>query len=532
MKESNLAAILAGIMRIPRRAEQQNIETLAQTFVDVGPLLATLTRHEHQIMYGRRGAGKTHALAALRSTLEHTGRCVISLDLRTVGSAGGIYANGGQDAAVRASRLLIDVLEAIHNELIEIAFERLDESGDSTRLLSALDKLGSAATNIEVVGHIETEENLSDSQDHTSKSDIKMSVFPSGASLNLRDDNTKKLSRSVRAKVTGDARYTIRFGPLSVALRECVQQLPKSQLWILLDEWSAIPVDLQPILADLLRRAMFSVTGMVIKIAAIERRSHFSVRAKHGDYLGIELGADASQDINLDDYLVYDEGDDRAIKFLQDVLVRHVMAVAPELSSNGDEGKITPPFRMQDIFRYGSFGELVRAAEGIPRDFINIASLAAQRASGYRWQARGIDLDDVRDSARKWFLLDKEGAIRSDRGATRALANIVEFAVKRKKRSFLLDREYDARHDIVQDLYDARLIHLLESAVGPGARYDLFALDYGGYVDSIEKEDTVVRWYRARESGWKDTDPKKSLSITRLDTLTLLDITRSPHKEE
>lgn len=191
---------------------------------------------------------------------------------------------------------------------------------------------------------------MMDERNSASSAGAKLALTPPSASFELSGTDTKRLSRSLRSKVTGDARYAVRFGALSGALNRCVRELPQQQLWILLDEWSAIPVELQPTLADFLRRAIFPVRGTVVKIASIERRSRFSVRGKDGDYLGIELGADVSQEVNLDDYLVYNENDDRSAHFLQEILTRHIVAVCPFLRPwDEDNPRITwtprPPGR-------------------------------------------------------------------------------------------------------------------------------------------------------------------------------------------
>ena len=63
-------------------------------------------------------------------------------------------------------------------------------------------------------------------------------------------------------------------------------------MWILLDEWSTLPPDVQPFLADLLRRSIFPVRGVTVKIAAIEQRSRFKIDGPAGTYVGLEIGAD------------------------------------------------------------------------------------------------------------------------------------------------------------------------------------------------------------------------------------------------
>jgi len=142
-------------MRIPRRAESADRSTLAMTFVAAGSFSAVLHSMDHQILYGRRGTGKTHALFYLSDLVEHSGDVSVYLDLRTIGSAEGLYTDSNLSAAVRGTHLLVDTLEAIHEQLLSVAFER--EVSDQNGLLVALDALAEAATAVEVVGEVERE---------------------------------------------------------------------------------------------------------------------------------------------------------------------------------------------------------------------------------------------------------------------------------------------------------------------------------------------------------------------------------------
>lgn len=65
------STINSALMKLLRRAEgATSSELLVETFVDAGPLFTLLSSPDHQIAYGRRGTGKTHALIYLRSKLE------------------------------------------------------------------------------------------------------------------------------------------------------------------------------------------------------------------------------------------------------------------------------------------------------------------------------------------------------------------------------------------------------------------------------------------------------------------------------
>jgi hypothetical protein len=176
---------------------------------------------------------------------------------------------------------------------------------------------------------------------------------------------------------TGIEHHYVLFGPLTRALRGIANALGEARLWLLLDEWSSIPRDLQPFLADLLRRSVLPIGGITVKIAAIERRARFTLPTGPGDYLGIEVGADAASAVNLDEFLAFDHGQTRAREFFAQLFYNHAWL---RFTTMIKDPPPDPARFVEETFRRNAFAELVRAAEGVPRDAINIAALAAQHA--------------------------------------------------------------------------------------------------------------------------------------------------------
>jgi hypothetical protein len=169
------------------------------------------------------------------------------------------------------------------------------------------------------------------------------------------------------------------FGPLGRALQRVVEALDGSRLWILLDEWSSVPLELQPLLADLLRRSLFPIRGLNVKIATIERRTRFREFRDCGDYLGIEVGADVAAGLDLDHYLIFDLEDDRAQAFFRTLMFNHMLVRVRQPEGLG-RALGSPGDFVQAAFKKNAFAEFVRAAEGVPRDAINLAALAARYA--------------------------------------------------------------------------------------------------------------------------------------------------------
>lgn len=127
----------------------------------------------------------------------------------------------------------------------------------------------------------------------------------------------------------------------------------------MLDEWSSIPEDIQPYLADFIKRTLFPIQNVCVQIAAIEQRSRFRV-GDGAETVGIELGSDASADINLDDFLVIENNQDTAVGFFAEMLFRHLQAVVTpgSIIANSAMDFVRVAFTQEPAFR-----ELVRACD-------------------------------------------------------------------------------------------------------------------------------------------------------------------------
>jgi len=149
------------LLRLSKRAETTGRQQLTHTFVDVGALFTLLSSRDHQIVYGRRGTGKTHALAHLANSREREQDLPAYVDLRSIGSSGGIYSDSTRPVSERATCLLVDTLTAVHDCLYE-AFLNASETYDLSQAGPALDRLAEAITEVRVVGSVDTEQQRRD----------------------------------------------------------------------------------------------------------------------------------------------------------------------------------------------------------------------------------------------------------------------------------------------------------------------------------------------------------------------------------
>ena len=477
--------INGALLRLTRRAEANEPQDLIKTFVALGHLIPMLQSNDHQVVFGRRGTGKTHVFRYLQSELQRDNHLVVYVDLRTIGSSGGIYSDPHIPTPERGTRLLVETLEAIHTDLRKRAFELADHDPNfgADDFVTVLDSLANEITKVQVVGKVEISTS-GESSTEVSDVDGLSATFSARPSMGFSGTSSSKHQEggAWTTKETGIATCHVHFGALSRAIAELVQLLPRRKLWLLLDEWSTVPLDLQPYLADLIRRSIFPVRGTVVKIAAIEARSVFSLPLE-GEYLGIEIGADAASDVDLDDFMVFGNDPDKAEAFFADLFFRHLSALVAKPRSLGiNNGK---DFVNLTFTQQNAFTELVRAGEGVPRDAINILCQAAQRSG-----SNAISVPAVRDAAARWYIRDKEKAIEKNQDAKGLLIWIRDEVIgHRKARAFLLEQGAPANHHLIQYLHDARVLHVVRRGVAskdnPGVRYNIYGLDYGCYADLI-----------------------------------------------
>lgn len=476
------------LMRVTRRAEKATPEYLARTFVPVEPVPSLLESLDNQVIYGRRGTGKTHLLKYLAETKKQEGDVALYIDLRTIGSSGGLYADTSQPLGLRATNLLVDLIEELHNQIRELVenSDTFDEVLDT--LIPSLDDIGLAATQVRVVGNTESSVTISAGAETSSGSDASVGLHGSlpvvSASAGRRRKRIGQLTES--RKQSGPEVLTVQFGMLGRALSSLLRAMAGRQLWLLLDEWSSIPRELQPYLADLLRRSFFPVTGICVKIGALERQSHFiEITGQRSEYVGIDLGADTAASLDLDDFLVFRADRSHALTFFSQLLYQHLVVLMSEL---GYEFIVKTATEFREIcFVSQAFDELVRASEGVPRDALNVAGLAAAIATD-----KPITVRNVQVAARDYFLRDKEGKI-SDK-AQALLNRIVRNCIERETRVLVLRRPHESDNYLVQTLYDNRLIHRIEQGVMMGndysTKYDLYLVDFGCFVNMLSRGET------------------------------------------
>lgn len=465
------------ILQIVRRADKCDKNTLVETFVNLGSLLPLLKGCDNHILYGRRGTGKTHVLSYLCSLLENQGDCAVYIDLRILGSTGSIYSNNNMPIEQRVARLVIDIFSEIQNQINTYAQKNNPTQMDCwPELCDIMSCLSNELSRINIIGNTTKESSSEIAKAADGKLSIKASFADSGAELSGSASSSEKNAEHLIQH--GTIISYLHFPSIMNLFKKILDIISPHKIWIVLDEFSEIPYDLQCYLSDMLRRTLAPLKNVVIKIGAIEHRSNLKLQIDNKQYVGLEIGADI-YGCNLDDYMVFNNNEVQSLLFFRELLYRHINSLLPEDSKYKSSDDLISDLFTQET----AFGELARAAEGVPRDAFNILSLAV--ISDFYSK---ISVPGIRQAAKKWYSQDKEASVKSYPEARDLLNWIIDAVIgERHARAFLL--QSDERYGLIDFLYDSRVIHIIKQSVSsrdtPGVRYNVYSIDYGCYVDLI-----------------------------------------------
>ena len=476
--------LLAALQEVEKRAERVSENDVLATYVNIDSLTNALGARDNGIVYGRRGTGKTHALKYLAQTERDKGHRVIYIDMeQDVGSTEGRYADTSLSISERATRLVVDVLGIVHTNLLDAAF-----AGGVDVQIAELDRMLDHFQEVLVAQETELESTSADRTSRRSSTGLGagLAAGPVPPSVTMNAGSSREATREEgrRTRQTGMVRHRVHFGGVSQSMRRAVEADTAQRFWLLIDEWSGIPLDLQPYLAEMLRKLFFGIPKVSVRIAAIPHRSEWRIAGERGDYIGVEVGAELFPLLDLDEFVVFpardrEEQARRSRSFFRALLFRHVSTA---LVGMGEYQPESEDDLIQSLFtQVTSLQEVIRAAEGVPRDALSIVGRAGLRAGGSK-----IAVTHVRDAAAQLYTTTKAAQLNGIPDARELLDLIVRDVISgRKARAFLI-RQDQTPDPLIQQLVDDRILHIIKRGWSgqdkPGERFDVLQIDYGCYV--------------------------------------------------
>jgi hypothetical protein len=112
----------------------------------------------------------------------------VQIDLRTIGSSGGLYSDPNIALTERATHLLMDVLSSVHDKIRRAVISRTDEF-DISLIGPLLDHFAHSITQIVVIGEVERRRLSTDEKTGGRDNEARIEVAPEGLSAMVGEKN-------------------------------------------------------------------------------------------------------------------------------------------------------------------------------------------------------------------------------------------------------------------------------------------------------------------------------------------------------
>ena len=461
-------------------------ENRTPVYVDVSDNLARIGLDQHQIVFGRRGSGKSCLLVFFRRVIAR--KCRVHT----------IYINGDTIKTLDYPDVLIRLLLAAFQGLpaqhrVRRAARRLfrrpspvDTMVEELRGLLALP----------TTSRLKVMKEQSRSMKKTKSAELKQGPARAGFGKDHGDSTTRQEIRE-----SEDEKIRVVDGRLADYKTVIQQEVSASRApyaVFIIDDFYLVNPAYHAEVVDYLHRLLRD-TDLYLKIGTIRHRTRLSKTN------GIRYGVQPYQDVdtfNLDQTL---EDLDRTSSYLEDMLRKLGQEVGLD-----DAASI-----MSDDARKN----LVLLSGGVPRDYLNIFVEGVGRARNLKGRVR-VTPTDLRQAAAS---LSQQSKFDDLRDATRGEApeletlfvDIVKFCLtEKRKTAFLISKDEIAAHpevhELVLQLMDFKLIHLVEpstsAASGRPGRFEAYTLDFALFMEPRKRNIEIVRF-------WETDDQRRRVRL-------------------
>ncbi len=510
--------IADALVRMSQRSDSQADSYTLESFYD-NHLTDSLMNENNQILQGSRGTGKTHILRVLKRKLENEHTHCIYIDCRVLGT--NVLAENFKEST-RLNRFCQSFLNKFFEELSKFYSDQLDEYKKhlAEQIQSLLSKMKQSITIY--TEEIDTIEKISRVGENGSKSSTTSQniSLPFKTGLSREREKTEEQKFAVEVKYNSHIRYPTSFYQFSHLLDDLLQ-LTNQKIILLIDEWSSTHPCIQPLFAEFIKKTLFPVSNVRFKIATTPQQKQFRCMIEANYYIGFEIGSDVQLALDLDSKYSVDADPEELISFCFRFLCKHLSVLLACI--------IEPNEYIRNMFDgQKSAFMLVRAAEGNPRDFINLSFMCVQSLSDSDIL---ICEDKILFQSEQLFKTSKLG--NCNELAQKLMNELINYVVYvHENRGFLIDSQYLASPTL-KSLIDARALHILKDrymgyhAINGGSA--IIILDFGAYCEALNCG-LCINFFSSGDFMENEIFPEKSYGPVSLQNVLQYDKNRSFYK--
>lgn len=442
---------------------EENLRTTDETeveFLDARNYKPRLLNKQNQVIFGRRGSGKSLLMKTLNDVESHL---YIKANLEDYKDTS--FPN----SIIHVLTLFLQGIEAkLHDEKIWYRFRKnrqinktinkiktkIKDYREQLKIPDSFDESMRDKSSARIEGELEANKGVA-----KAKTKAMLSGERETQKTFLRD----KLS-SLKNEITD----------IKIMIKEVSSFLGDNPIILGLDDFYFIRKLEQPFFIDFFHR-LTKDTKLYIKVGTIRYRSKLYTTTAES-YVGTELGHDI-QEIDLDYTL---DRFDLMQSFLRDLLQEAIIQSAANLD-------------LRKLFSENGFKQLCLASGGVPRDFLSLLL----KLINYVGEDKTISKIDVTEVAISNFK-NKTDAFAKDSAEEKEvleyyLSYFKGFLFETKKTNIFLVCNADLEHypqigQAIKELMDLRMLHLVEpitsAAPSDGKKYAAYMIDIGLYPNS------------------------------------------------
>jgi hypothetical protein len=446
-------------------------------YVDIGDNLARISAPQHQVLFGRRGSGKSCLMIHYLNQARRSGVLPI-------------YILADEYKKLTYPDILIRLLIQIADELLKsqsLVSRIFRRHTPLKRSLTGLRHLLAAPTTADIVEDKKRANSDSMGAEIAKKGVGKATLGHSVEDSFARTSTFKEQKLEALERELHDHKQ---------AIEQFIVHSRYERACLLLDDFYLLPRPWQPDIIDYLHRLLRD-THLYFKASTIRHRSTLS--RNHPQTIGIELSQDV-EEINLDKTL----GDVEATQ-------GYLASMINLMSKKVDIPEVT-----QSHFNRDALQSLTLASGGVPRDFLNIFVHAVEAAVNGgvvnwltpKWVMKGAGRLTYQTKLNHL----REDADESTPGIERVFVDLLRFCLKEKgKTTFLISQDeaqhYPDQHEIIQQLMDMKLIHVVEqdtsAASGRQGRYEAYTLDFSLFMEPRRRNIEIIEFWVLGEDSHK-----------------------------
>jgi hypothetical protein len=434
-------------------------------YVDLGGNLQRFSSAQHQVLFGRRGSGKSCLQVHFLRQAENNKDPLA------------IYIGVDEIKRLGFPDVLIRILLGVFRRLPKAQgrFFGLLKTPQS-RIISSLN------------GLLDDPENADVSQKDTRNSEggLALKPGPGTPGFDIKTKRGSEVTTSFKSKKLDHLERHLQ--DYKEALRSSIKGTWPT-VFILVDDFYLIKKDLQPYVVDYLHR-LFRGTDAYLKLGTVRHRTQ--LRVHEGQTIGVELAQDV-EEISLDKTF---ESFEETNSYLHSML--------SEMGRIGHNG-----MDVTALFNNDAPRALTLASGGVPRDFLNIfvdaIDMSIRAGKPDRLTPTYIYKAAAQHSYKNKLANIQEEAGYDAEALSRVYADLVTFCLKEKKKTAFLVNIEDARqqpdqHELLQQLMDFKLIHIISqntsAASGRQGRYVAYTLDFSIFMEPRRRGIEIVEFWK------------------------------------